>query len=78
MPQQDKPTQSKNIASLDTISTLHLTISGVLIVANMTFGVPDAQLMHLGSALMISDKMLEENSDAILSENDLVFLPLLH
>lgn len=66
--------KAKILLLLTQISTLHLTIAGVLIVANMTFGVPDAQLMHLGSALMISDKMLEENSDAILSENDLVLL----
>ena len=66
--------KAKILLLLTQISTLHLTISGELIVANMTFCVPDAQLKHLGSALMISDKMIEENSDAIISENELVLL----
>ena len=47
----------KILLLLTQISTLHLTIFGELIVANMTMGIPDAQLMHLGSVVMISDNV---------------------
>eukprot|EP01018_Ginkgo_biloba_P010431 Gb_10022 [translate_table: standard] len=68
--------KAKILLLLTEISTLHLAIFGQLFLAAMSIVSPFTQ-MHLGGALMIKDKMLEESTEAILSENEYVlFLPV--
>ncbi|KAH9322917.1 hypothetical protein KI387_017556, partial [Taxus chinensis] len=59
---------------LTQISNLHLTIYGELIGVNMSIDLPAIYLIHLNGYLVSDEKLVEENTDFKLSENELLVL----